>query len=632
LTTSPPRFRRARAAAVLLLAAALTAGAGGCGSGRSETDRATDAARAFLTAWAAGDTRAAGARTDHPEAARRLLFSVRRDLRVGHASFTAEHAAEGRRKGTATVAFRARITLAGAGTWSYRSTAPMVRRGGTWTVHWTPSVVHPALDGSTRLIRLRTLPPRAPVLAADGTVVAGDSTVWAISIWPAKLTDPARAYAALDALHVDIDIPALRRRVKAADPNQSVPVVTLRDSVYQRRKAGLLDISGLQFRDGRLPVASMARALVGAVGPAGKEALAHAGPAAAPGDQVGVSGLQYRYQRQLAGTAATTVRVVDRLTGEVKRDVYHRAGSRGTAVRTTLSPRVQRAADAALAGLRKNAALVAVRPGDGRVLAVANNPANGADRALSGSYPPGSTFKTVTAAALLGGGLRPQDPRPCPKFATVDGQRFENQDLFRLPAGATFGDDFAHSCNTAFVGLRGRLRDDSLTRTAEAFGIGGEWHVGATTFDGSVPVARSENERAADMIGQGRVQAGPLVMASIAATAATGRFHQPVLVPAAAHPLHRAPRPFSPTVATELRALMRRVVTDGSGWALKDISGAPGAKTGTAEFGPGPHPHTHAWLIGFRGNLAFAVLLEDGGSGGRNAGPIAAHFLQNLGY
>jgi cell division protein FtsI/penicillin-binding protein 2 len=78
--------------------------------------------------------------------------------------------------------------------------------------------------------------------------------------------------------------------------------------------------------------------------------------------------------------------------------------------------------------------------------------------------------------------------------------------------------------------------------------------------------------------------------------------------------------------------MMRATVTEGAGRALRDIPGEPHAKTGTAEFGTENPPRTHAWMIGYQGDrdLAWSVLLEDGGSGGADAGPIAAEFLQNL--
>ena len=86
-------------------------------------------------------------------------------------------------------------------------------------------------------------------------------------------------------------------------------------------------------------------------------------------------------------------------------------------------------------------------------------------------------------------------------------------------------------------------------------------------------------------------------------------------------------------MADSLRSLMRSVVTDGTAkQALGHLPGPPvQGKTGTAEFGSGDPPATHAWFIGYRGDLAFAVLVEGGGVGGAVAAPVAAAFLRALG-
>ncbi|MFJ8660312.1 penicillin-binding transpeptidase domain-containing protein [Streptomyces sp. NPDC093795] len=347
----------------------------------------------------------------------------------------------------------------------------------------------------------------------------------------------------------------------------------------------------------------------------------------------GTSGLEARYDDILSGgtKASKSVVVADRQSGHAVKDLTAAEPARGRPVRTTVDPRVQEAAADALTGVEVNAAIVAIDPRNGHILAAANRP-GGFNRALEGRYPPGSVFKVVTAAALLEGGMNPGDPAACPKFASVDGQRFENQKQFELPTGSTFADVFAQSCNTYFVNARDRLSDTDLRDAAQGFGIGGSWDVGTTTYDGSVPVTTTDNDKAAATIGQARVQASPLVMASVAATVKSGTFNQPVLVPDAVKKKYRAPAALDAEVAGRLREMMRTTVTSGSAHALKGLHGRPHAKTGTAEFGSENPPRTHAWMIGYQGDsdLAWAVLLEDGGSGGADAGPVAARFLRNL--
>ena len=297
-------------------------------------------------------------------------------------------------------------------------------------------------------------------------------------------------------------------------------------------------------------------------------------------------------------------------------------------VPTTLDADWQSAAEKALASRAggKNAALVALRIDDGEILAVANSPSTGFNRALSGTYAPGSTWKIVTSSALLiEDAVAPDDVVDCPKYLTV-GKKFQNVELSEHP-GATFRKDFTESCNTAFISLRDRLGDGQLGDVARKyFGVGQEWHVGAPTYDGSVPVPKDETEKAASMIGQGRVQANPLIMASVTATAVSGTFHQPSLTAGTEDETRTTPLPRG--VVTQLRAMLRATVTDGTAKVLSDLPGEIGAKTGTAEVSD--DQDNNGWLVAHRGNVAVACVVEEGVTGGGSAGPIVHSLLSTV--
>ena len=190
-----------------------------------------------------------------------------------------------------------------------------------------------------------------------------------------------------------------------------------------------------------------------------------------------------------------------------------------------------------------------------------------------------------------------------------------------------------------------------------------------------VPNPSDKADLAAEAFGQGRVTASPLQMALVAATVADGRWRHPRLVSGEAaegggsaesggstgssgstqpggsagssgstqpggsdgsssndsggsQPA-KARDPLDAKVAGTLRTLMRQVVTEGTA-ASAGLPGNVAGKTGTAEFGTGDPLPTHAWFIGFRGDLAFSVVVEDGGVGGRVAAPVAARFLRGL--
>ncbi len=193
--------------------------------------------------------------------------------------------------------------------------------------------------------------------------------------------------------------------------------------------------------------------LLGTTGEITAEQLTELGPSYQQGDIVGRSGLEAAFEEQLGGQASGTVRIVDAEGEEV--EVLHTfAGEAPTPLQTTIDPAVQAVAEATLADVDANAALVAVRP-TGEVLAVANKPVGGFNRAIVGIYPPGSTFKVATATALLRNGVTPETVVQCPPTIEVGGRSFRN-----FEGGASgaesFADAFAESCNTAFIGTRRR--------------------------------------------------------------------------------------------------------------------------------------------------------------------------------
>jgi cell division protein FtsI/penicillin-binding protein 2 len=136
-------------------------------------------------------------------------------------------------------------------------------------------------------------------------------------------------------------------------------------------------------------------------------------------------------------------------------------------------------------------------------------------------------------------------------------------------------------------------------------------------------------EKAATAIGQARVEASPLMMAEVAAGVDAGSVHQLRLVAGAPDDQVGA-RALDPTIVAGLRSMMAEVVASGTGTPGAVPGQGVYGKTGTAEFGTASPPTTHAWFIGFRGDVAFAILVEGGGIGGHVAAPLAAKFVGAL--
>ena len=173
-----------------------------------------------------------------------------------------------------------------------------------------------------------------------------------------------------------------------------------------------------------------------------------------------------------------------------------------------------------------------------------------------------------------------------------------------------------------------RLGGEKLKAQAEQYGFNSGFDPGIPAVVGKYPLPESDSELAASAIGQGRVSVSPLHMASVAAAARTGAWHAPYLV----EPTPDLARRLEEGVATDLTAMMRAVVEDEDGTATNvAVDGVEiGGKTGTAEFGDEEPPETHAWFIGYVGDLAFAIVVEGGGVGGPVAGPIARAFIESL--
>jgi membrane peptidoglycan carboxypeptidase len=155
--------------------------------------------------------------------------------------------------------------------------------------------------------------------------------------------------------------------------------------------------------------------------------------------------------------------------------------------------------------------------------------------------------------------------------------------------------------------------------------------LGVDAFTGDVPVTEGGTDQAAAADRAGTHPRLPVRDGR----RRRGRSPRRALVPSLVvdDEVDREPSPLPAEVADALPALMREVVTAGSGSAVADVPGEPvHGKTGTAEFGSGDELGTHAWFIGWQDDVAFAVLVADtpDAFGGRVAAPIAADFLTRL--
>jgi peptidoglycan glycosyltransferase len=345
----------------------------------------------------------------------------------------------------------------------------------------------------------------------------------------------------------------------------------------------------------------------------------------------------------------------------------------GGSIVLTLDKRAQQAAYDGLAG--KVGAVVALNPRTGAILAMASRPSYDptglsshdpskirssykslvsdpldplVNRAVEERHSPGSTFKVITAAAALAQGMTPATVIDAPPSAS-----FGPGKPIRNFAGETCGSNskqtlteaLATSCNTAFAILGTRVGQQALEKQAEAFGFGrSDLHLPqrvatsiVTAEDGTLPKVFL----AQSAIGQKDVQATPLQMALVAAGVANGGdVMKPYLIQEVQAPdlsTLDTTRPelyshaVSASVAGQLKAMMQRVVTGGTGRAAQIPGVAVAGKTGTAQGSAGQRPNV--WFIGFAPaddpQVAVAVFLDrrsgygSDATGGRLAAPIA---------
>ncbi len=617
--------RRGSRAGAVVSAALLAAALSSCSSGPTPGSTAS----AYLAAWAAQNWAAMAQLVSSPPAdftsANKAAFT---DLSVRSASFTAGTLTKS--GSTASEPFTERLTLAGLGTVSIPSVLHLVQTQGKWLVSWSPATIAPALRQGDALALQTTWPARAPILGAGGVPLTTQGQVVTIGVEGLRIKDGAAVSAALIAAGAT---PAEANGAIAAakaHPTYFEPVFTVSRARYNQLAPTIYPIPGTVFQAGTALSAitpGLAAGIVGTVGPITAQELGQLGAPYSAQSVVGQTGLEGAAERQLAGTPGATISVV-RPGGASVATVATLPAVPGTPVRTTIEPSVQEAAEAALAGEQKTAALVAVDASTGAVLAAVSVNSGGLDYALDGGFPPGSTFKVITSTALITHGLTPQSSASCPPTVNEDGEVFHNAEG-EAPV-ATMLQAFTESCNTAFIQLATHnLTAADLPAAAAMYGLARVPRIGLDAFAGSVPQPTDEADLAATSIGQGRVLLSPLGMAMVAAAVDTGTVRAPRLVDGA--PDDTAGTSQLPqAVVSDLHEMMASVVASGTA-AGQGLPPGTYAKTGTAEYGTTNPLKIDAWLMGFNGKIAFAALVVNStGNGGPTCGPIVARFLDAL--
>ncbi|WP_432824865.1 NTF2-like N-terminal transpeptidase domain-containing protein [Dactylosporangium sp. CA-092794] len=406
-------MRRLRGILLLLVAPALlAAGVAACdgGDGGPSVD---DRFAALLSAWRQADFTGLPdlltpqGRTLDPAEAKATLAGAEGDLAARRPALTA-HGKAAVDHTDASLSVGVSWPLPDGRTWAYDTKLAARLLGGRWHLYFGAETVHPSLETGQRLT-LRTSPAqRGTVTAADGSAIVGDVPVVYVGVEPQRVPDVdalvQRLSLVFRSVKVDVDLAGLPARIRAAKPDAFVDVVTLRKTDYTEVAGDLTGTDGVRTRTGSLSLPltrTFARALLGTSGPATKELIDASGGSLKDGDVAGLTGLQRRYDTLLRGRPGLSVVPVDPASGQAGEPLFTAPAAAGGTVATTIDARVQQAADAAVAGTAKPSALVAIRIGDGAVLAVANGPdAAGYDLALLGEVPGAASGWPADPAAL----------------------------------------------------------------------------------------------------------------------------------------------------------------------------------------------------------------------------------------
>lgn len=379
-------------------------------------------------------------------------------------------------------------------------------------------------------------------------------------------------------------------------------------------------------------------------------------------------GLEQARNGELSGLGDSLAynRFVDLLTGRKQA---------GASLHLTLDPQAQAAAVKALGNRR--GAVVALDPTSGALLVMATSPTYdpnklseprsaqeywkkinadplkpGLNRAISELYPPGSTFKLVTAAAALSSGSYHRDtviPGPASIALPQSTKRLPN--FSQQPCGpdneSSLEVALENSCNTSFALLAEKLGPEALREQARKFGFGQSLLIPQSVSQSSFPAKLSLPELMMSSIGQFDVRSTPLQMAMVSAGIANGGvLMKPYLVQeikdvdlstiSTTNPTVFS-KPVSRSVAAELRAMMVSTVERGGSQAAKIPGVKVAGKTGTAE--RNNNQRSTLWWTGFapadNPRVAIAVVVEDGGGAGAGnqfgetvAAPIARTVME----
>lgn len=519
---------------------------------------------------------------------------------------------------------------------------------------------------------------RGRIVDREGRCLAGNRATLSLSLSPAAfqgrnerttVSNVLAAVAQVSKLVGRTELPDEREVVRHLRRRQSMPMTVWRQlddreiAVFAEHAAAYPGFSLEEDWERCYPYGRLAAHLIGFTGRNEVESAAEGVKIHFRGyEQRGREGLERYYDDFLRGASGEMLLTVDARGYAVGRRMEI-PPSAGPDLRLSLDVDLQRTAERELAGLR--GACVAIDPRDGAVLALASAPGYDLNecvptlshevhsrlendpalprlnRATSGAYAPGSTFKPVTALAALRAGVQSDVRHDCDGLFRLGALRLRCSRR-RGHGSLDVVGALRESCNPFFCSLAIAIGTNALCEAARDLGLGAKTGIDYVgDFAGVVPDAdwkmRHYRERwypgdLAQMgIGQGMLLVSPLQMALVAGAIGTGRLVKPRLK--ADLPVESERLGFSERALSIVREGMRQVVDGGTGKHGGEGVGVPVCgKTGTAEIGRGQLRRKNTWFLAYapaeKPEIAVALVVENGESGGGTSAPKVAAVLR----
>ncbi|RMG24110.1 MAG: penicillin-binding protein 2 [Armatimonadetes bacterium] len=515
-----------------------------------------------------------------------------------------------------------------------------------------------------RTLRVPIPPPRGKILDRKGTTIAGLTESLVAMVTPADMEGNDRAIRRLAEL-LSLDPSDLKKQIEENAYRKYLPFVakvglTPEEAIRVEEEGAFLP--GVFVRSETLrkyPHANAFAHVLGHVRQPRQEDLERLADLGDIPTYVGQDGLERTYDRLLLGKCGHESVTIDVRMRPTSNPVVE-PPTPGEDLRTTLDTRLQLKAFDLLAGRR--GAVVALDPRDGAVLCLVSSPSFNPNvmlgripkdvwanlnsearpmfnRAIAGTYNPGSTFKIATLVTAIREGL----VSPATTFVCNGSVRIGNRTVRCLGhhGRITYQTAIEKSCNVFFAELGSRIERKELVSVAQEFGIGVETGIDIPgEAAGLLPTdewlqSRKENWYTGDTvnlaIGQGRLGVTPLQMASyVSLIANRGVAYRPHIAATNKPPERLTAVTLDSTWWDRIVGAMRKVVESGTGVRARIEGISIAGKTGSAQTGPGRKPH--GWFIAFapveRPTIALAVVVENSDEGGRVAAPIAHELLK----